>query len=39
MASNVHALRIFSDNGALAWLRSHGPGTATPSELGRGTGS
>ena len=36
MASNVQALRVFSDNEALAWLRSHGPANATPSELDRG---
>ena len=35
MESNVQALRIFSDNEALAWLRSHGPATATPFDLGR----
>jgi hypothetical protein len=39
MASNVQALRIFSNNESLAWLRSHGPATATPSELGRDAGS
>jgi hypothetical protein len=39
MASNVQALRIVSDNEGLAWLRSHGPATATPSELDRGAGS
>jgi hypothetical protein len=33
MASNVQALRIFSDNEALAWLRSHGPATPQSSAV------